>query len=153
MSDGTPRGYQRVSFNGGDYSIDGYQVLGAGASYQMRIIAPDEVSAGESGATAFQVNLFSAGPRARVRARVGGAGEPWRDLERVREPDPHRVVLHERDRSIERPWRPLGASMPCPHLWAGLLPENLPVGTHVIEILADDGFGGSRSDLCPIRIA
>lgn len=152
MSDGTPRGYQRLGFNGGDYKIDGYQTLGAPAARQMRVIAPSEVAASALAATPVHVNLFSAGPRAAVRARIAGGGDAWRDLQRVRVPDPHRAALRQRDANLESPWRSLGGTIDCPHLWKLDLPSNLAPGTHVIEVLAEDGFGITRREIHPIRV-
>jgi hypothetical protein len=81
-----------------------------------------------------------------------GPGDSWRDLEQVNQPDPAFVRLHERDRGLQSPFRGLPAPGNCTHLWRGALPEDLPAGTHAIEVLATDLFGNQHEGLKPVRV-
>jgi hypothetical protein len=150
MADGTPRGYQMVAFDGNRYEIDGYRVLGGDKRRQLHIHLAGEVPSAALAATQVHVNLYSAGPAALVRARVGGG--PWRELARVGEPDPHFAALAGRDAGLEPPLLPLPRAMPCPHLWSCALPAGLPPGNHLLEIEADDGFGHARREVRPFRV-
>lgn len=150
MSDGTPRGYQVVEFDGNRHVIDGYKVIGGDRGRQLHITMADEVEAAKSDAP-YHINLYSAGPAALVKTRIAGGGE-WRELVRVGQADPLMERLHERDADLKRPWYPLPRPSICPHLWAGRLPEGLEPGTHVLEISAHDGFGHERHDVRPFRV-
>lgn len=149
MADGTPRGYLEVEFDGNRYNIDGYRVLQRPRSHQMNLHLPAELSRAEIGATPLYANVFNGSTRSRVRMRCG-AGEQWRELTKVDEHDPG--FLRERQREVQAPFRPLPMPLACSHLWRGILPANLPVGTHRIEVLATDMFGNDHRDLQPVRI-
>jgi hypothetical protein len=152
MSDGTPRGYLDIEFDGLRYSMDGYRSLGRPHDYQMRIDAPITVERGALTRNFATVNVFNGSDRSVVRMRCGAA-DRWRPLDKVEEPDPLFVRLHERDRRLEPPFRPLPQPMSnCPHLWRGRLPDDLPTGTHLIEVTATDMFGRTHSGQRPIRI-
>ena len=140
MGDGTPRGYQRVEFEGNRYTIDGYKTLGGDKRSQMHLYIADEVSASAAAETPFHANVYAAGEKARVRARIGG-GDTWREMKRTSEPDPLFTSLAIRDADLELPWRPLPRPMDCPHLWRATLPEGLEPGSHTLEVEAEDGFG------------
>jgi hypothetical protein len=73
--------------------------------------------------------------------RLGESGE-WVPLERVARRDPGYLALLEREARI-RP--PQGYGLPpavdSPHLWAGQLPSDPPIGSLVLEVRATDMFG------------
>ncbi len=151
MSDGTPRGFLAVDFEGEGWSIDGYRVLGAPHSRQMHIHVADVFDAETAAGQAFHVNFYNGSARSRVRARLG-EGDVWRELEKVDAPDPAFVALRGTEGELEAPWRTLPAPSACSHLWQGALPEGLKPGTYALEVLAEDGFGHSARALRSIRL-
>lgn len=152
MTDGTPRGFIAADFDGATCKIDGYHAIGAPAGRQMHIFLPsDEPSATEAAAMPFHVNFYNGHERSKVRARVGGT--QWMELKRVIEPDPHYLRLLASEGPLPAPFIRLAKDPDtCSHLWKGALPEALPAGEHVLEVLAEDGFGHTASDLRIIRV-
>ena len=141
MSDGTPRGYLELEFDGHRYSMNGYKSLGRPTSDQMHIDIPSEISLDQLSQTAVTVNVFNGSERSIVRMRCG-PGDRWRDLEQIEAPDPRFLRLRERDQGLQPPYRALPQPMlNCPHLWRASLPGDLTPGTHLIEVIATDFFG------------
>jgi hypothetical protein len=151
MADGTPRGYLEIEFNGSSYKIDGYKALQRPSSHQMNIDIPPEVQQAETGQTQVYVNVFNGSERSKVRLRLA-PGDGWRELEKIEEPDPAYLRLFERDRALTAPFHSLPAPANCPHLWKMSLPENLPPGTHLIEVAATDMFGHTHAGFRPFRV-
>jgi hypothetical protein len=152
MSDGTPRGYLELEFDGPRYRMDGYRSFGRPRDYQMHIEAPEQVLRPQLSEVAVTVNVFNGSERSQVRMRCG-AGEPWRELEKIDEPDPRFLRLRERDATPQPPYRALPQPLSeCPHLWRGRLPVDLPAGTHLVEVLATDMFGNTHQGRCPLRV-
>ena len=152
MSDGTPRGYLELEFDGHRYSMDGYKSLGRRPDYQMHIEVPAEITLDQSSQTAVTVNVFNGSERSKVRMRCG-PGDSWRDLEKVEAPDPRFLRLRERDNGLQPPYRALPQPMlNCPHLWRAFLPGGLQPGTHLIEVIATDQFGNSHLGQHPVRV-
>jgi hypothetical protein len=151
MSDGSPRGYVEVEFNGNNYNIDGYRALQRPREHQMNIDLPNELQRDQLGQTAVYANIFNGSERSKVRMRCG-PGDQWREMGQVAEPDPAFVRLHERDRKLSSPYRGLPGPMACPHLWRAPLPEDLPAGTHAIEIVATDMFGNEHRGIRPLLV-
>jgi hypothetical protein len=152
MSDGTPRGYLELEFDGHRYSMDGYRSLGRPREHQMNIDAPTEITLAQRPQTVVTVNVFNGSEQSTVRMRCG-PGDRWRDLRQVDEPDPTFVRLRERDQGLQLPYRGLPQPLAsCPHLWGGSLPEDLPPGTHLLEIVTTDRFGQTHQGRRPIRV-
>jgi hypothetical protein len=152
MSDGTPRGYLEVEFDGPRYSMDGYAVLGRPRDYQMHIETPAEVARDALAETPVVVNVFHGSVRSTVRLRCG-EGDTWRTLAKVEEADPRFVRLRERDQDLQLPYRALPTPMPnCQHLWRGALPAELPLGTYLLEVVAEDMFGHSHRGSRTLRV-
>ncbi len=152
MSDGTPRGYLELEFDGHRYSMDGYKSLGRPREYQMHIEAPAEISSADVARTVVTVNVFNGSERSTVRWRCGN-GDSWRPLQKVEEADPRFVRLRERDQNLQPPYRGLPQPMAnCLHLWRGTLPENLPAGTHLLEVASEDMFGRTHRGIRPLRV-
>jgi hypothetical protein len=153
MADGTPRGYFEVAFDGPRYSMDGYRTLGRPREDQMHIELPDEIAAEDPGPVAVFANVFNGTDRSMVKMRCG-AGEEWCVMEKVEAADPRVVRLHERDKDLQPPLFPAQAPMPnCPHLWRAPLPEGLPPGAHLVEVMATDMFGQTHHGSAPVRVA
>jgi hypothetical protein len=153
MCDGTPRGFIAADFRGNTCDIPGYHVIGAPAGQQMHIhLRADELAAGEAGGAPFHVNFYNGSERSTVRARCG-SGDPWRELERIVEPDPYYVDLVKNEGELAPPLLTLRRDPdPCSHLWRGALPASLGVGEHVIEVSAEDGFGHAARQTRIVRV-
>ncbi|MCL4786409.1 MAG: calcineurin-like phosphoesterase C-terminal domain-containing protein [Verrucomicrobia bacterium] len=152
MSDGTPRGYLELRFDGQRYSMAGYKSLGRPWEYQMHIDLPPEIPLAQVAQTAVTVNVFNGSERSTVRWRCG-SGHTWQPLQKVEAADPRFVRLRERDQNLQPPYRGLPQPMAnCLHLWRGSLPENLPAGTHLLEVVAEDMFGNTHRGSQPIRV-
>jgi len=140
MRCGAPNGYAILSFEGNRYSLR-FKAARRPADYQMTIHVPQSVAAAGAGETEVLVNVFAGSERTRVAMRLGESGK-WVTLERVARRDPGYVALLERE-ARSRP--PRGYELPpavdSPHLWAGRLPSDPPVGTAVVEVRAVDMFG------------
>lgn len=153
MSDGTPRGYLELEFDGHRYTMDGYKSLGRSREYQMHIEAPAEVRGAEIASTTVTVNVFNGSERSTVKWRCG-TGDSWRPLQKVEEADPRFVRLRERDQNLQPPYRALPQPMAnCLHLWRGTLPADLTAGTHLIEVVAEDMFGRTHRGSRPLRVS
>jgi hypothetical protein len=153
MADGTPRGYVELQFDDHRYSMDGYRCLGRPREEQMHIEVPAGVAASETGSASILVNVFNGSRRSTVRLRCGER-DTWRELKKVEAADPRFLWLHERDKALELPYRPLPDPMAnCPHLWQGTLPHGLAAGTHLLEVVATDMFGNTHRATRPVRVA
>ncbi len=154
MGDGTPRGFIAADFDGNKCNIDGYHVIGAPGGKQMHIYLPSyEFSVQDAGGMPYHVNFYNGSERSTVKARIG-KGDEWRELERVVEPDPYYVALVEAEGEIDSPWRTMRSNPDrCSHLWKGVLPEGLGEGEHIIEVLAEDGFGHTARQMRIIRLS
>lgn len=153
MGDGTPRGFIAADFDGNTCKIDGYHVIGAASGRQMHITLPsDEPAVAEASGMPFHVNYYNGSERSKVRARLAGGGD-WQVLERVVEPDPHYVALVKEEGKLNDPFRGLREDPDaCSHLWRGKLPAGVGAGEHVLEVLAEDGFGHTANDLRILRV-
>ncbi len=151
MSDGTPRGYLEVEFEGNRFNIDGYRAIGQSKQHQMRIHVASDVPLAELSQHAVFVNVFNGSTKSEVRLRVGD--RPWVAMEQVAAHDPAYVALYERDRELAPPY--FGASKPsiCPHLWRAALPDDLEPGVHALEVVTRDMFGNQYQDMRPLRIS
>ena len=144
MSDGTPRGYLELDFDGHRYSMNGYKSLGRPASYQMHIDAPSEIPLAQLSQSTLSVNVFNGSERSTVRMRCAPS-DPWRNLQKVEAPDPRFLRLRERDQGLKAPYRALPQPMMnCPHLWRASLPGDLTPGLHLLEFIATDMFDNTH---------
>ena len=140
MSDGGPNGYTIFNFDREKAIID-YKAARRPANYQMNVYAPSEVSSSTSSSNFVYVNVFNGSDRSIVRMRVGRTGK-WTTLKKVLEKDPYLIRLKKLEE--ERP-KILGRNLPAPkqsdHLWTASLPNNLPVGEHLISVQTEDMWG------------
>jgi hypothetical protein len=152
MSDGTPRGYLELEFNGNEYRMDGYRSLGRPRDHQMHIEVPPQLHLAELAETSVTVNVFNGSDKSTVQMRCS-PDDRWQALGKIAEPDPRFLRLRERDATPQPPYRALPQPLAeCPHLWRGPLPLSLPVGTHLIEVIATDMFRNTHHGRVPIRI-
>jgi hypothetical protein len=69
----------------------------------------------------------------------------WITMEQVREVDPKYRRAYLLEQAVLDPDNPQWRELPKPkessHLWKALLPANLPMRTHLIEVRATDDWG------------
>lgn len=147
MADGAPNGYSIITFDGQSAVVD-FKAARRPADYQMRVDAPEVVSADDSAAASVYVNVFGGSERSTVEMRVGESGE-WIRLDPVQEVDPYFQRLKDKEaNSVTLVGRPLPKTKVSRHLWKAPLPSGLEVGIHRIRIRSEDMYGrimhGSR---------
>ncbi|GBC90364.1 hypothetical protein HRbin14_01099 [bacterium HR14] len=151
MRDGTPNGYLWVSFDRAKFRIR-YQASRRPADYQMNIYLPDAIPQAQLAETEVLVNVFAGSERSVVEMRVGEQGE-WIRLQPVQgRVDPAYAELKRLETEYKLPGRALPGVMPCPHLWGGRLPANLPRGTHTLYVRTTDMFGQTFVDRRLFRV-
>ena len=132
MSDGGPNGYSMLCFDGNKYSFE-LRPASRLANYQMNIYAPEVVSQADLITTVVTANVFAASEEWKCSLRVGES--PWKKMDRFRGTDPAYVKETELESSLEkRDWIDLPRPHRTPHLYRGMLPVDLPIGSHKIEI-------------------
>jgi len=149
MQCGSPRNYFTIDFEENDYHFQ-FKGIGLDPSLQMSVWISGQDSI-DSQISALQelpnnsvlANVFAGSDETNVRMRVDG-GE-WISMQKTESVDPNvaRIVqLNKLDiypTQISRK-AALRASV-SPHLWEGVLPENLSVGIHLITIEAFETNG------------
>lgn len=138
--DGTPNGYSFITFDGAKYSIR-FKAARRPADYQMQVYAPDEVPAADTAKTRVVANVFASSDRSKVEMRIGDG--PWVPMTRVPQPDPGYLHAKQMEDKITKPipWRAVTAPGNSSHTWEASLPQNLPVGAHMVQVRATDMFG------------
>ena len=150
MTDGTPNGWSIATFDGNRCSVR-FCPARRPANYQMNIYAPDAVAADHAAQTEVLVNVFAGSERSTVEMRLG-EGE-WVKLERVEREDPSYAALKQAEEDNPPPaGRKLPKIQKSDHIWRGMLPDQLPRGTHVIEVRTTDVYGQSFTGRRVIRI-
>lgn len=140
MACGAPNGYSVLTFREQGVTVD-FKAARRPAGYQMNISAPESVKSANTAATPVYVNVFNGAENSVVQFRLNNRG-PWAKLEKVLEPDPLFVAAKSREpTNAVAPYRPMGNPTKSQHLWKGLLPANLPPGTHYLCIQATDVNG------------
>lgn len=138
--DGTPNGYSIITFDGTEYSIR-WKAARRPADHQMNVFAPDEVPSAEAGKTKVLANVFLGSDRSKVEMRLGDG--PWAPMTKVHQPDPGCLQTKQMEDKITKPipWRAVRAPGNSYHIWEALLPADVPVGAHLIEVRSTDMFG------------
>ncbi len=155
MRDGSPNGYSIVTFDGLDYSIR-FKAARRPASHQMHVDAPSEVAPGQ--AAEVWANVFAGSERSTVEMRIVATGtdapRSWTPMLLTRVRDPAFMRLQAREETGRAPDE---AALPFAseslHLWKGTLPEDLPLGSHMIEVRSTDIFGQVDLGRRAIRVA
>ena len=155
MRDGAPNGYSVFTFDGHNYSFE-FRAAGAPAAYQMNIYAPEELTVLEAIETSVMVNVFGGSERSKVEVRMDDGS--WTPMMKVSKPDPDYAATVEREKGLQRPYRPLPGAMNSSHLWEvsiGALFGNVPPanGTHQLEVRTTDMFGQTYVSQRIIRIS
>jgi hypothetical protein len=151
MRDGAPNGYSVITFDGPRYSIE-FKAARRPATYQMNIMAPEDVAAEQAAETEVLVNVFAGSERSTVEMRLGEQG-PWVALERVEREDPSYVAMKEAEGDGKGlHGRKLPKVVKSYHLWRALLPANPPTGMHLIHVRTKDMFGHVYTDQRALRV-
>jgi 3',5'-cyclic AMP phosphodiesterase CpdA len=139
MWDGTPPGYAILGFKGDDVSLDYYPAL-LDPDHQMAIHVPKTL-APHLGYVSFYANVFNGDDDWSVQARVDDRA--WNAMTRTLGWDPSfaEAFLAQDAGGQPLPGPRLPDPVVCYHLWRGILPADLAVGKHVIQVRAS-GPGG-----------
>ncbi len=151
MADGAPNGYSIITFDGQSAVVD-FKAARRPADYQMHVEAPEVVASGSGEVVPVHVNVFGGSDRSKVEMRIGDEGE-WVQLEKVLEPDPYFLRLKTAEtNTVSLVGRPLPGVKNSNHLWKGILPQGLPVGTHRIWVRSEDMYGRVMNGSRVIRV-
>jgi hypothetical protein len=150
MADGGPNGYSIVEFDRNKYKVE-FRAASRPAEVQMNIWMPEVVPSSATATTEVIVNVFAASTRSIVEMKVGNGD--WVRMANYQGRDPYFLKLKELEAS---PKPPLGLKLPgaanTKHLWKGVLPANLPMGIHRVEIRTTDMFGQTYVDRRILRV-
>lgn len=140
MRDGTPKGYAFIDFNNNNYKIR-YKVAGQTDTYQMQIFAPKVLAKTKNTPTLVYANFFMGSNNDKVFYRIDDG--KWNPMEYSEEADPsYQATILNRDLSETLlPGKRGSNPSNCTHLWKGKMLSNLAVGTHTIEVKAQDMYG------------
>lgn len=144
MNDGVPNGYNLLDVDGNTYKLR-FKAARRPADYQMNVYLPDEIAQAQAGSTELLVNVFAGSERSKVEYRIGDDGA-WLPLEQTTGRDPACQRMYEQSAAFTPEMEEqLGCKMDEPsrtsHLWKGMLPAELPSGTHRVTVRATDMFG------------
>lgn len=149
MRDGAPNGYSVFSFDGNQYSIQ-FRAARRPADYQMNIIAPDVVPGGSPLNTTIHANVFGGSERSKVEFSF--AGGSWQPMQRVLEFDPMYVLMADRDKGLQLPFRALSGPAESTHLWRASLSGTHQPGTYPLHVRTTDMFGQTYVSTRAIRV-
>ncbi len=151
MSDGGPNGYTIMEFDGRTYSLQ-FRPASRPADYQMNIYVPEVVHQAELIATVVTANIFNGSSRSEVSMRLDRQGD-WKPMERITVVDPAFVAEKHREQALaDRTWTELPAAHATPHMWRCMMPPNLAVGSHLIEVRSIDMSNKTHLDERIIRV-
>lgn len=151
MADGTPNGHAMLQPRGdGRYELS-WHPAGLPESHEdadytqaMALHAPNVLRRGSWPSAGVYANVFMGMEDTRVEYRIDGGA--WRPMRKVLEPDPR--VLRQNvldDAATElRSYDRAPQATPSPHLWRGVLPTDLAIGEHRIEVRAFDRWQGEQ---------
>lgn len=150
MSDGGPNGYSIMEFDGNTYSLD-FRAAGRPSTYQMNIYAPEKVEPSDLPTTVVIANVFNADERSKVFMQVDDS--EWVSMEQITIRDPAFLAVKAREESLtNRTWIDLPGPHPTPHIYRGMLPTNLTLGTHNIQVKSLQADGTEVLDHRIIRV-
>lgn len=137
MYDGTPQGYNILTFKGNQYLFD-YKVIGEDADHKMRIHGPKVVPFKKHYRGEFYVNFFQGGQNDVVEYKVND-GE-WKKMRYVVEYDPYMCAIRQKWDASEELLSGVHPSNPvlCHHLWKARVPTDVLLGENVITVRVKD---------------
>ncbi|MEI2429302.1 calcineurin-like phosphoesterase family protein [Lysobacter yananisis] len=153
MSDGTPNGYARLRVRAdAGYALSWHPAPSAGralgtaavANDYLRLYAPKALRQGSYPIRDVYANVFMGRDDSRVEYRIDGGD--WKPMRRVAQPDPALLAENARDDAAAqlRAYDRSATATPTPHLWSALLPTDLAVGEHAVEVRAFDAWQGEQ---------
>ncbi len=142
MADGTPNGHAvlRIAADG-DYALR-WHAAGKPDDHAIALHAPNVLRRGAWPGVPVVANVFMGIEGDRVELRIDGG--PWRPMTPFHGPDPRLLAENLRDDSLDILRGPdrLPQAQPSTHLWRFLLPTDLELGEHTIEVRAFDRWRG-----------
>ena len=152
MADGTPQGYALLRIDNNRYNIT-YKAAGHDMDYQMNIYHPKVMGHAKKSLSNIYVNFFMGNENDEVMFRVDK--NEWIPMSYTIEFDPsylHRLHQWDFTNKVIPGRRPVEARQ-CSHLWKALLPSDLDIGEHSVEIKVKDMFGNLHYGKSAYRIA
>ncbi|GGA72683.1 hypothetical protein GCM10011369_13070 [Neiella marina] len=149
MGGGAPKGYYVFSFEGNQYQM-AYKAMELPAEKQLNIWVWQQ----DRGDWSMQqpkgfkgnevlANVFAGSAKTNVMMRVDKG--KWQPMKKVMQQDPYiaRIIRHEQEKIFPTKGQiPSGLKTePSRHMWLGYYPENLALGSHMVEVKAQDEFG------------
>ncbi|RPD45741.1 hypothetical protein DNI29_16420 [Hymenobacter sediminis] len=150
MNCGAPKGYWKLRVGEqNDYQL-AYKTSQYPATFQMSVWTPEDSEwdpaqnlPADSTRNVALINVFAGSSKTRVEFRLNDGA--WQPAYPVVAPDPYLARIYQLQRRRIYPTAKAsalaGRAEPSPHLWRARLPDNLPVGTHKIEVRATDPYG------------
>ncbi len=137
MYDGTPQGYNILTFKGNQYTFD-YKVIGEPADFRMRIYGPKVVPLKAYFRGEFYVNFFQGGKNDVVEYKVNDGD--WKKMRYVIDYDPYMCAIRQKWDASEQLLSGSRPSNPvmCHHLWKARVPTDVLPGENVIIVRVRD---------------
>jgi hypothetical protein len=152
MKDGTPNGYARLRLDNDDYRLS-WHVARDPNNERIGLHLPRVLRRNSYPISAVSANVYMGTDDTRVEFRVD-QGE-WMPMRHAHTADPRLLSINAADdasphlRSYDRAVE-AGEST---HLWRGVLPTDLALGEHQVEVRAFDRWLGEiRSDVVSYRL-
>jgi hypothetical protein len=145
MYDGTPQGFNIISFDGNSYGYD-YKVYDEPETYKMRIYGPKVVPHNQHFRGEFYVNFFQGSEIDTIEFRVND-GE-WKPMFYRVEQDPAVCAMRyhwDHAEILPGGTRPSNPAL-CYHLWKARVPTNVSLGENTIQIRVKDHKGRIFTD-------
>jgi hypothetical protein len=141
MSDGAPNGYSIMNFDHHNYQLN-FHPAGRSSTYQMDLMLPEKIVAGEVNGVPLIANVFNAAPQDLVEARIGHDGN-WVAMENYSGPAP--LFVEMRQRELRPDGTPMfGEPHSTNHLWRiplGSLRTEISAGHHLLQVRWTDSSG------------
>jgi len=151
MRDGTPNGFAIATFEGADMDVR-WKATHHEDDYQMNIMIEDSLKQNQLSESEVVVNVFNGHHSRKVEMRVPGHSE-WSLLKHEHRLDPNYVQQQKDDETTPmQDTKRLNPPRVSTHIWVGKLPSALPLGTHLLEVRAEDGYGKVFVDRRPFRV-
>ncbi len=139
MSDGTPNGYVVMHINGTNFRLQYHAARDAKHS-RYKVYVPKVVEQFSYPTAILSLNFYLGNLQKPVEVRIDQG--KWEVMRLVAAPDPDifsNVLAQDRSTNLLSGGR-VGEPMLSPHIWKYILPTNLAVGEHQIEIKGQDIF-------------
>lgn len=152
MADGTPNGFATLDVAlGGSYNLR-WHAAGLADDPPFALHAPKVLRRGAWPGVGVYANVWMGDAGTRVEYRIGEAA--WRPMQRIERPDPALAAINAIDDTshLLRGYDRAPEAIPSTHLWRGVLPTDLPVGEHRIEVRVLDRWRGELRQAIRYRL-